>query len=1084
MGRHKKASQELLSLIPSADVPDDQVIDSIFSERRTHHADDAVDYEDIDELADDDDLDLHLAPAADFDPESNDAAAAAAADDEFDAMFGEVPDLEHPDFPDKQDVFAEDDLFSGLANSAENDGLDDLNMDQIFDVPSHDVHQSRHALAPEALAAKRARLYAKIKRLEAKRAHRNISRYFPSYSRMKPYNFHKFFVGLPKYYKFMRPPLATRLMIKPLIPSKVKLEVDTDLTKVFRAPSTEIAPLANYGPGRIVHVTDQDRLHLARLDAKAAETAPPVRENEFLKRDWLNNDRFGDYLKDLILSNTDWDDDAIINAGETRICPPKPINTHPALDYDDDSIFEGIANSKPVHLDMNDPHLLFVPQPPRSLALRAQCPVNAQMVAKKFNFSNDDQYSALKQNYHTKVRSQLSNLNIEHSLPALKLQGPFYKVKLLPSEARSLHRPRYLVRPGTLVSFSRLKVRKKKRDRNKTFQEIFSKTTDLTCADSCPLMGMEFAEEYPPILLGYGMGSKIINYYRKERQGDLLRPKAPIGETHVLGVEDRSPFWNFGEVAPGDFVPTLYNNMIRAPIFKHDMRQTDFLMVRSHGAGAATRHYLRPINFMFTAGNTFPAGEVPAPHSRKVTNIFKNRLKMVVYRVMNKNGNARVLVRDISRHFPDQNDMQNRQRLKEFMEYQRHGDDHGFWKLKNMDTVPMEAEVRQMITPEDAALIDSMQHGQQILDDITILFKDGVKKSSRERKLAEEDEAARDEKSVSSKEPSKDEKSKSSRDDTTEIDIDEEMTPWTLSRNFMQANLSKMMLQLNGEGDPSGIGLGYSMLRATQRNPFCPLFAPTKSNTPKNNSAAHQQRLYEAEIKRIWYSQRSSLVDHGPGEDFNVDAVYDEYPPLNHMLYIKKKVREQRAKAPPPILRISRRVRDQHGVVQRRVETITDPCVIRAYIHRKKQIEDELLKNAEVGDILPTSDKELNKIRRRALEEKLANLEKRAKHSKAKKPVPDGIQAAAAAGGTIIDANTVMLPNGLYAIGGRGIGKGKSKTRRCAACGAFGHIRTRKTCPLYNQTLAAGIITEDDGGGTGLLSVSPGDVLPGDVPMD
>ena len=34
-------------------------------------------------------------------------------------------------------------------------------------------------------------------------------------------------------------------------------------------------------------------------------------------------------------------------------------------------------------------------------------------------------------------------------------------------------------------------------------------------------------------------------------------------------------------------------------------------------------------------------------------------------------------------------------------------------------------------------------------------------------------------------------------------------------------------------------------------------------------------------------------------------------------------------------------------------------------------------------------------------------------------------------GATIIDANTVMLPDGSYVIGGKGIGKGKSRTRRC-----------------------------------------------------
>lgn len=98
----------------------------------------------------------------------------------------------------------------------------------------------------------------------------------------------------------------------------------------------------------------------------------------------------------------------------------------------------------------------------------------------------------------------------------------------------------------------------------------------------------------------------------------------------------------------------------------------------------------------------------------------------------------------------------------------------------------------------------------------------------------------------------------------------------------------------------------------------------------------------------------------------------------------------------------------------------------------------------------------------------MANLEKRAKQSRAKKPPKDLIHAAAAAGVTIIDANTVMLPDGSYVIGGKGIGKGKSRTRRCKNCGAYGHIRTNAKCPLYKKMMggaggAAGTAATDTG---------------------
>ena len=161
-------------------------------------------------------------------------------------------------------------------------------------------------------------------------------------------------------------------------------------------------------------------------------------------------------------------------------------------------------------------------------------PSTDKLLELKFNISNDQEYELLRKNYNTKQRSQLSNLNIEHSVPALRLQTPYYKVKLSTDETRSFHRPVFNVRPGTLVSFSKLKLRKRKRQ-GEIFATDFSKTSDLTVADTGNIIALEYSEQYPPILSNFGMGSKLINYYRKERPNDTSRPKAQIGETHILG---------------------------------------------------------------------------------------------------------------------------------------------------------------------------------------------------------------------------------------------------------------------------------------------------------------------------------------------------------------------------------------------------------------------------------------------------------------------------------------------------------------------------------------------------------------------
>lgn len=1016
------------SLYGNADIPDDQVIEEIFLEKKTVHADDAVDYEDIDELAE-----LEEEPAKQMDDEefdrilkegsvepsekvhnhvdvkfADEEQAQHLADDQFDAMFG-------------------DDLDNLESNNhlieQENNGMNDLG--GIFE----DTHEQ------EAKKTRRAEIRQKvltaIAKLEKRRVKRNIKHYFPSYSNDKPLDFFKFFLPKPMFYRYKRPYITCKKVMKHLTP-KVNLELQMDQRKLIRETREK----------NVTEITQHDLDFIKNLQEKSTSLDSFIKPLDYVKRDWLNNDKFKDYSKDLILSTADWDDDAIINGDYTA----KSIKEWD-LNLDDEfDVFDGQIDLDKLKLDMNDPNLLLVPTQ-KAKPKRIQ-PFD------RFNLSNDKEYELLRRNYNTKQRSHLSNLTIEHSVPAMRLQTPYYKVKLSKAEARAFHRPVFHVRPGTLMSFSKLKLRKKKKDKGKSLHEIFAKTTDLTVADTANMITLEYAEQYPPILSNFGMGSKLINYYRKRSPDDSSRPKAQFGETHVLGVEDRSPFWNFGEVSPGEFVPTLYNNMVRAPIFKHEPRSTDFLLIRSQGAGSHQKYYLRPMNVNFAVGNVFPV-EIPAPHSRKVTNISKNRLKMIVYRVMNSKGAPRISVKDVSKHFPEQTDMQNRQRLKEFMEYQRQGDDQGFWKVRGMnDVIPTEEDIRSMITPEDSSLMDAMQSGQQALEDMATLFGDESKlMSNRKRKEMEKKEETTD---PSESEESKREKEKKKNKEQDDIEAEEEMAPWNLSRNFVVANQTKGMLQLNGEGDPSGIGLGYSMLRATQKNPFKPLFPPPPEIVPKSNAAAHNQKLYEQEIKRIWYSQRSSLVDHG-----SYQQIYNEYKPADHEKYFVSKLeqdtkeKEQRQESKEEkVLRITRRVRDQNGVVQRKVETITDPRLIRAYIKRKKLLEDELLKNADVDEILPTNDAELNKLRRKALEEKLANLEKRAKQSKAKKPPNDAIHAAAAAGATIIDANTVMLPDGSYVIGGKGIGKGNSTTRRCKSCGSFGHIRTNKTCPLYDQMIA------------------------------
>lgn len=87
------------------------------------------------------------------------------------------------------------------------------------------------------------------------------------------------------------------------------------------------------------------------------------------------------------------------------------------------------------------------------------------------------------------------------------------------------------------------------------------------------------------------MGTTIVNYYRKKNDKDETVPKVgtwtghcsrqlELGEPAILDPGDAEPYL-LGYVDPGKVTQSLYNNLIRAPLFKHTPEPTDFLVIRS-----------------------------------------------------------------------------------------------------------------------------------------------------------------------------------------------------------------------------------------------------------------------------------------------------------------------------------------------------------------------------------------------------------------------------------------------------------------------------------------------------------------------
>jgi hypothetical protein len=875
---------------------------------------------------------------------------------------------------------------------------------------------------------------------------------WPNFEPDKPPRFFSLVPRKRAYYIPKVPQKPPKLMVF----SKVSLELATDQEKSFRLPPTVVPAKTmrqEEAEGGMIYIMNDaeesrqtdEQLDLDNIDTfDEGEKIGNVSWNDLMIacEDWNTLDDFSeltvsDDSREPITppdSNPDHMDVSWASPVPTK---KRRLGTHEApvhfSVYDhmdlpswDDPELETARLSKKILLDMNDPHLLLdvqqpsaEPQKPRTnLGLKRDNRGSlANPMFKRYNISNDEAYDALKESSTQKVRSTIGHMNVEHALPALKLQYPFYKVSLSDRELRSFHRPTINFKPGERAGISMLKSMKRKHKKNLKPSEAFAVAEDLNVGDNSDLLLAEYSEEYPTTLSNFGMGVKIINYYRRKDNDDTARPKREdgIGETSVLLPQDKSPFSLFGQVEPGQEVLTMHNAMYRAPVFKHTPESTDFLVSRSHTGTNGTKWYMRNIPNLLVVGQQFPSVEVPGTHARKVTEASKKRLKMLAFRLYRRGQlkNARqpwVSNEMIKQHLPGTEIAQNRSRMREIMKYQK---DIGTWEPVPGETIPEEPILRTWIKPEDVCLIDSMHAGDKQLQDAGI-------------------------------------KSNEIKDDEEEQDgenMDVKLAPWNTTKNFLNACAGKAMLELHGDGDPTGQGLGFSFIKVSMKGGFRDVgeSAADRVDAKKlkelgghSYNVQRQQMMYENAIKRIWNRQKESLSATNPPSDIEDDV--ESTAAARNAARQRSEVgtpalmradddtmsqfsRNSGADSRGKKLRITRTIKNKYDEYEEVVETITDPEVIKLYLKRKKQ---ERLMNMRLDDIKPTGDSEYDKqqvIKLKAEFARLArNIERREGREKAK-----GIYKGSADGTPSV-----------------GPGKGGATPRKCANCGEVGHIKTNK----------------------------------------
>lgn len=353
---------------------------------------------------------------------------------------------------------------------------------------------------------------------------------------------------------------------------------------------------------------------------------------------------------------------------------------------------------------------------------------------------------------------------IKHSLPAYDLWRPFFPTYLSQEKFRNFHRPKLRhfntgpqarskfrkIKPQPVKSLSRTIYVFQKKLRNKvidainkglTKEEITNKfllikrARDLTAKEG-ELVLFEYVEEHPPVLSQIGMASnvKIIkqpsqcsvtntakNKPNQQISGDagsndptcldeqprnLPKSICSFGFEQVLSKNFRTlpnsartkQQIYFNELKPGSTLQVIENNLYRAPIYQHEVQSTDFLMVRTRN-----NLYIRPIQTIFTVGQTMPLVAVPKPVDATMKRFYADHSNVYISKLFMQSDTdpPSIDLETVLKLFPNCDRNRLRSRLyKRGVKLRIYGNEKIYYEgTSNYGKLPLR-ELRNSLTPE------------------------------------------------------------------------------------------------------------------------------------------------------------------------------------------------------------------------------------------------------------------------------------------------------------------------------------------------------------------------------------------------
>uniref|UniRef100_A0A8C1HJW2 Transcription initiation factor TFIID subunit 1 n=1 Tax=Cyprinus carpio carpio TaxID=630221 RepID=A0A8C1HJW2_CYPCA len=654
------------------------------------------------------------------------------------------------------------------------------------------------------------------------------------------------------------------------------------------------------------------------------------------------------------------------------------------------------------------------------------------------------------------------------------------------------------------------KMREQERQASGGGDMFFMRTAqDLTGKDG-DLILAEYSEEYPPLLMQVGMATKIKNNYKRKPGKDPGAPDCKYGETVYCHT---SPF--LGSLHPGQLLQAFENNLFRAPIYLHKMPETDFLIIRTR-QGYFIRELVdifvvgQECPLYEVPG---PNSKRANTHIRDFLQVFIYRLFW-----KSKDRPRRIRMEDIKKAFPSHSESSIRKRLKLCADFKRTGMDSNWWVLKPDFRLPTEEEIRAMVSPEQCCAYYSMQVAEQRLKDAGYgekSFFAPEEENEEEFQMKIDDEvrtapwnttrafiAAMKGKCLLEvtgvadptgcgegfsyvKIPNKPTQQK---DDREPQPVKKTVTGTDADLRRLSLKNAKQLLRKFGVPEEEikklsrweVIDVVRTMSTEQARSGEGPM---SKFARGSRFSVAEHQERYKEECQRIFDLQNKVLestevlstdTDSSSAEDSDFEEMgknienmlqnkktssqlirereEEERKELQRMLMgednERERGRKERRKGSSALstsshkdddassvtslnssatgrrLKIYRTFRDEDGKEYVRCETVRKPSVIDAYLRIRTTKDDEFIRKFALFD--EQHREEMRKERRR-IQEQLRRLKRNQEKDRFKGPPEKKAKKAK-------ERPDLKL--------------------KCGACGAIGHMRTNKFCPLYYQTNA------------------------------